>query len=209
MPQLLGIRSAATLVVAALLTAACASSPPQNSSRSEAQGENGVDRAVTKTSEGLDDAALTPLNDFNLRRTEIPKRLLAITSPYEPLAARTCTAIAEEVEELTMILGPDADAPVQSDETLGQKAGDGAANLALGSVASAASDFIPFRSVVREATGASAHERRMRAAYERGIQRRAYVKGVGAAMGCSPPAAPDPEGLKGPAGPPIEYRKAG
>ena len=108
MPQLLGIRLATTWAAAALLAAGCASSPRQ----SNAGGDSGVDRAVTKTSEGLDDAALTPLTDFNLRRTEIPKRLEAIVSPYEPLKARTCEAIATEVNELTIILGPDSDAPV-------------------------------------------------------------------------------------------------
>jgi hypothetical protein len=54
------------------------------------------------------------------------------------------------------------------------------------------SDFIPFRSLVREATGASAHERRLRAAFQAGVARRSYLKGVGAQLGCAPPAAPEP-----------------
>ena len=67
------------------------------------------------------------------------------------------------------------------------------------------SDFIPFRSIVREATGASAHERKLRAAFERGVARRAYLKGVGAQLGCAPPAAPEPNaGVPPP--PRIEYR---
>jgi len=190
-----------TLVLVALALGGCASSSKDK--------DTGVNRAVNKTSEGIDDAALTPLNDLNLRRTEIPKRLEAIVSPYEPLKARTCEAILAEVTELTIILGPDSDAPPPSPETLSQRAGDGAANLALSGVASAATDFIPFRSVVRAATGASAHERRLRAAYERGIQRRAYVKGVGWTLGCQPPAAPEPGAGLPPVGPPIEYRKPG
>src|SRR6185503_5592450 len=193
MSRLLGI------IVCALALAAtgCAS---------QQKKDDGVSRAVNKTSEGLDDAALTPLNDFNLRRTEIPARLAALISPYEPLSARNCIAIGTEVAELTKILGPDSDAPPAPEETLGQKAGDGAASIALGGVASAATDFIPFRSVVREATGASAHERRLRAAYERGLERRAYLKGIGASMGCASPAAPEPGAGIAPPPPKIEYR---
>src|SRR5262245_12379898 len=67
--------------------------------------------AVSKTSEGIGDAALTPLNDFNLRRTEVPTRLEALQSAYEPLTMPTCTTIAFEVVELTKIIGPDVDAP--------------------------------------------------------------------------------------------------
>jgi hypothetical protein len=194
MPRLLGIGLA---VLAAAALTGCAS-------RSKEEG--GISRAVNKTSQGFDDAALTPLNDFNLRRVEIPARLGALISPYEPLAAKTCSAISAEVVELTKILGADSDAPPPPQATLGQRAGDGAADIALGGVASAATDFIPFRSVVREATGASAHERRLRAAYERGVARRAYLKGVGASIGCAPPAAPEPDAGVPPAPPPIEYR---
>jgi hypothetical protein len=181
----------------ALAASACASKP---------NSDSGLNRAVHKTGQGLDDAALTPLNDFNLRRVPIPARLEALASPYEPLPARTCAAVAFEVTELTKILGADSDAPPPPRETIGQRAGDGAAELALGGVASAATDFIPFRSVVREATGASAHERRLRAAYERGVARRSYLKGIGASLGCAPPAAPEPGAGVLPAPPPIEYR---
>ena len=60
--------------------------------------------------------------------------------------------------------------------------------------------------MVREATGASEHERQLRAAYERGVARRAYLKGVGAQMGCAPPASPEPGAGIPPPGPKIEYR---
>jgi hypothetical protein len=197
MSRLMGIFLSAAALVSALAVTGCAS---------QQKKDDGVSRAVNKTSEGLDDAALTPLNDFNLRRTEIPARLEALISPYEPLSVRSCIAIGTEVSELTKILGPDSDAPLGPEATLGQKAGEGAANLALGGVASAATDFIPFRSIVREATGASAHERRLRAAYERGLERRAYLKGIGASMGCASPAAPEPGAGIAPPPPKIEYR---
>jgi hypothetical protein len=194
MQRLVGM---SVLVAGTVLALAACAAPAKDS---------GISTAVNRTSEGLDDAAMAPLTDLNLRRTAIPAKLEAIISPYEPLPTVTCTSLAAEVTELTAILGADSDAPPPPEASINQKAGEGAADLALGGVASAATDFIPFRSIVREATGASAHERRLRAAYERGVTRRAYLKGVGAQMGCAPPAAPEPgAGLKKP-GPPIEYR---
>jgi hypothetical protein len=158
--------------------------------------------ASDRTSAGFSDAALAPLNDLNLRRVEIPKLLADIRSPYEPIPNVSCKAIGDMVVELTKILGRDSDAEALPDKSLGDKAGEGAADMTLDAVSSTMTDFIPFRSLVRDATGASRHERRLRAAFERGVARRAYLKGVGAHLGCAPPAAPDPSaGIpKGPDG---------
>lgn len=174
---------ALTAVLSAV--AACASSPP------EAPG--GVATAVAGTQDGIGDAVMTPFSDLNLRRAPIPPKLAAIVSPYEPIHDTSCVGIATEISELTAILGPDTDAPTDGkDPSLQQRAGEGAADLALDQVASAVTGFIPYRSVLREASGASAHERRLREVYDRGAQRRAYLKGIGASKGCAPPAAPDP-----------------
>jgi hypothetical protein len=194
--------SLGTALVFAAGLAGCAG----GSGGAPASSSEGVGRAMTRTSEGLGDAALAPLTDLNLRRAPIPGRLEAIVSPYEPVAA-DCLAIAAEVGELTAILGPDIDVPDEDDDTLGERAGDTAADAALGSVESAVTGFIPYRSLLRQATGASAHERRLRAAYERGQQRRIFLKGVGQTLGCAPPAAPLPLPAQE-TGPPIEFREA-
>jgi hypothetical protein len=191
--------SAGSLALALLALASCNSAP-------KPKPDGGVDRAVSKTQAGVGDAALTPLNDLNLRRAPIPPRLEAIVSPYEPIKRRDCVGIGAEVGELTAILGADVDIALGPDETLEQKTGDGAASLALNGVKDAVTGFIPYRSLVRMASGASEHERLLRAAYERGVQRRAYLKGVGLALGCAPPAAPDPKHISGPPRPSIEYR---
>ncbi len=167
-------------LLAGLAVAGCAST-----------NDDGMSRAVNKTSAGFGGAVTAPLTDLNITRTEVPPRLAALASPYAPLRTADCRTIGREVAELTNILGPDIDAEgkvVSTDQALG----DGAAALFLGTLSSTMSDFIPFRSAVREATGASAHERRLKAAYERGVNRRSYLKGVGAAKGCAPPAAPQP-----------------
>lgn len=179
--------------------AACASEP--------AEGPSGVNRAVTDTREGFGDAVMTPLSDLNLRRAPIPPKLEQIVSPYEPIDVSTCEGIAREIRELSAILGPDIDEPATgNDPNLSQRAGEGAADLALDQVASAVTGFIPYRSVLREASGASAHERKIREVYDKGAQKRAYLKGIGASKGCAPPAAPDPRA--GIVVPPdnIEYR---
>ena len=128
----------------------------------------GCTTVVDKTQAGLGDAAMAPLTDLNLRRTEVPALLEAIKSPYEPISVVSCQTIGAAVAKLTEILGPDADAPAGPDASLADQAGSGAADLTLNTVSSPMTDFIPFRSVVREATGASAHARRLRVAYERG-----------------------------------------
>jgi hypothetical protein len=69
----------------------------------------------------------------------------------------------------------------------GRKAAGGAA---LGAVASAAQDMIPMRGWVRKLTGAERHDRLVQSAVASGAVRRAYLKGLGEARGCDPPATP-------------------
>lgn len=148
--------------------------------------------AVDNTSAGFGDAAMSPLTDLNMRRVEVPAVLQAIRSPYEPILVVNCTAIAKLVAELDAVLGRDFDALPLPEKSFSDQVGSGAADLTLGAVSSTMSDFIPFRSFVREATGASAHERKLRAAFQAGVARRSYLKGIGAQLGCAPPAAPEP-----------------
>lgn len=152
----------------------------------------GCSTAVDKTSAGIGGAAMSPLNDLNVTRDEIPPVLKSIRSPYEPIPVVTCAGIARMVADLDAVLGRDFDALPLPEKSFSDQVGSGAADLTLGTVSSTMSDFIPFRSLVREATGASAHERRLRAAFQAGVARRSYLKGVGAQLGCAPPAAPEP-----------------
>ncbi len=184
------------------LAASCAHSEQDSQSSSE----SAVSLAVDRTGTGFEDAALAPLSDLNLRRTPIPERLLKIQSPYLPQPLLHCDTLAREVEALTEVLGPDVDVQPenQDDPTLKQRAGEEAGDAALNTIESTTTGFIPFRGLVRQATGATAHEKKVRRAYERGIQRRAFLKGVGFAVGCEAPAAPLPWT---PTTPSIEYRK--
>lgn len=166
----------------------------------------GCSTAVDKTSAGFSGAAMSPLKDVNVTRDEIPPVLQAIRSPYEPIPSVSCTGIAQLVAALDAVLGRDFDALPLPEKSLSDQVGSGAADLTLGAVSSTLSDFIPFRSLVREATGASAHERRLRAAFQAGVARRSYLKGVGAQLGCAPPAAPEPNAGFQKTAARIEYR---
>ena len=64
-------------------------------------------------------------------------------------------------------------------------------DLTLGKVAkSAVSSLIPFRSVIREITGAADHKRNFEDAILAGAIRRGFLKGLGEARGCPYPARP-------------------
>jgi hypothetical protein len=62
------------------------------------------------------DAAMQPLEDFNLKSRKIPaKLLLAQGAPYVTEGLETCTSLQSEIVALDDVLGSDADA--EADET--------------------------------------------------------------------------------------------
>ncbi|MEM9739845.1 MAG: hypothetical protein AAF829_08240 [Pseudomonadota bacterium] len=161
--------------------------------------------AVEQTSDGFTDAALRPLEDFNLRREEIPPPLAPLETPYGIPAGAGCDYLMGEIATLTSILGPDDDVPaVDEDERdRAEWAANRSADAALGAVSSTTRGFIPFRGLVREATGAERYANRLSTAFRLGMERRAYLKGYGQALGCVPPAAPLPAPIDSEA---IDYR---
>ncbi len=147
--------------------------------------------ATAKTRDGFSDAALTPLEDLNLRRREIPPVLAAMESPYHLPAELTCKDLDRMIAELDSLLGPDWDAPQPDERLRTEVLGDEAAEAALGAVESGVTGWIPFRGLIRKATGAESHEKKYNRAYRIGAQRRTYLKGYGLAKGCPAPARPD------------------
>ena len=141
-------------------------------------------RPITDREPDALDVAKTPMTDLNIGRTEIPALLMeAEKRPYSVQNLSTCTQLAGAIEELNLVLGPDLDLP-QSERVRFSK----------GRIAQwAVGKFIPFRSLIREVSGANRQEREIRSAIQAGLARRGFLKGVGAARNCPYPASPATE----------------
>lgn len=140
---------------------------------------------------GMGSAAMAPLEDLNLRRTEIPRVLQdAATDPYGPRNLGRCASIAQEVRALDEALGPDRDEPPPPPGPLRDRMAAATSDLVIGLVRDAATDFIPGRSWVRRLTGAEAHSDAVQNAIQAGRVRRGFLKGMGMHRNCAPPAAP-------------------
>jgi|GEM_PF-2565160 len=141
--------------------------------------------------ESVQGAATAPLRDLNVVRAKIPDVLLqALDDPYaRPPRSFKCAALVALIRPLDEALGPDIDKVPVSDENLM----DRGRSTALGVAGDLASDAIPFRGFVRKLSGAEAHDRLVQSAIVAGNVRRGYLKGLGEAKGCTPPATPSHE----------------
>lgn len=163
-------------------------------------------KAVTQTRAGFADAALSPLEDLNLRQEEIPNVLEAIDNPYDVPTDISCAAMEKQVAALNRVLPPDWDAaPKTNTSTLSDKAADTASDSLLDVVADEARGLIPYRGWVRRLSGANSYDKKLKAAYEKGAHRRTYLKALGEMKGCTGDARPSLPTEKAPSTP-IQYR---
>lgn len=133
----------------------------------------------------------SPLGDLNLIRSEIPAALIAaVKGPYLTLLDKSCEAISNEVRALDNALGADLDAPAGVDPDLFDKGAAELGNAAVGALQRTVDGAIPFRSWIRKFSGAEKHSREVATAVAAGIVRRSFLKGLGQASNCQPPAAP-------------------
>jgi hypothetical protein len=113
-----------------------------------------------------------------------------MADPYERPAAGKCIDLIARINPLNDALGEDLDVTSkEGEEGMMAKGKTTALTLASG----AASDVIPFRGWVRKLSGAEQHDKYVQAAITAGAVRRAYLKGLGEAKGCNPPATPSHE----------------
>lgn len=136
---------------------------------------------VTDRNPDAERIAETPLRDLNIKRDGIPEVLQAAArNPYATEGLTTCSSVVRAVQELDALLGPDFD--------LGEVERGG---VTPGKVAeSIVGSLIPFRGLIREATGAADAERELQVAIFAGGTRRGFLKGLGVQRGCSWPAKP-------------------
>lgn len=127
-------------------------------------------------------AVMQPAKDVNLRKDSIPAKLIAIREhPYDLENMRGCRALENEITQLDKVLGPDISELQEESRT--EKREQGVSRVAGAFIGG----LIPFRSVVRELTGANAAKRRFREAIAAGNARRSFLTGVGVTKGCLTP----------------------
>lgn len=130
------------------------------------------------------EVAKTPLRDLNIDARDIPEVLKAAErDPYAMQSLDKCDALVSAIAELDMLLGADYDI---AEEEEGKRINEGRIGQ------SVVGSIIPFRGLVREATGAAEADRNLRAAYTAGMVRRSFLKGWGLGRGCAYPARPRP-----------------
>ncbi len=140
----------------------------------------------------LQKAVEAPLADLNLVREKIPAVLeAAVKAPYALPAQRACPDLVNEVNALDAALGADLDTPpTAANPGLVERGTNMAGDAANDALRGAAESVIPFRGWVRKLDGAERHSKEVAAAIAAGSVRRAFLKGVGQALGCAAPAAP-------------------
>lgn len=167
-------------LVVALAVAGCTTT--------RADGSPQVQTSSQATRESFEGAMSAPLRDVNVMRTKIPSILLeAQADPYKRPNPATCAQLIALVTPLNQALGADLDEEAMDEDDLMAQG----RSTALGAVASFTQDVIPFRGWVRKLSGAEQHDRLVRDAIIAGGVRRAYLKGLGEARGCNPPATPN------------------
>ncbi|MBY0565014.1 MAG: hypothetical protein K2P58_12610 [Hyphomonadaceae bacterium] len=146
------------------------------------------------TRRGVTDAAASPLRDVNLIRQEIPLLLRNLDYPYSTVTLTDCSTVAREIGALDAVLGPESFQP-GPDRNIWDRSGDFVEEQAIDAAQDTAQDLIPFRSWVRRLSGASRAEREALRAFANGQQRRTFLRGYGASLGCVNiiPPPPPPE----------------
>lgn len=143
------------------------------------------------TRRGVSDAAYIPLRDVGLMRQEIPLLLRNLQYPYATATLTDCAAISREIGQLDAVLGPESYQPGPN-RNIWDRSGDFVEEQTISAAENTAQDLIPFRSWVRRISGASRAEREALRAVANGQQRRTFLRGYGASLGCPSIIPPPP-----------------
>ncbi len=172
----IGLAASASLALAQPASQPSQSPPPPLLVTPDKAGNANVQNAVA-----------APLHDLNLARQKIPPVLLAaLADPYAPPRPLSCGVIYADVAALTQALGGDFDEPDNpQNPSLTTRRG-----VALSIVHGASELLLPFAGFVRTLTGAQKHDELVIEVITAGSVRRGYLKGLGEAYRCRPPAAP-------------------
>lgn len=144
------------------------------------------------TRRGVMDATSIPLRDVGLIRPEIPLLLRGLQYPYSTATlGEGCSAVAREIGQLDAVLGPESYQPGPA-RNIWDRSGDFVEEQTIEAAEGTVEDLIPFRSWVRRISGASRAERDALRAVANGQQRRTFLRGYGASLGCPSMIPPPP-----------------
>jgi hypothetical protein len=119
-----------------------------------------------------------PIKDVGLMRENPPEVLRdAQKAPYTLAGLKSCADLKRAIGELDVVLGPDVDAVDDQGDALPTR-------LAEAGAKSIVNALIPFRGLVREASGAAEADRKFRMMVAAGMARRGYLKGVAEQRKC-------------------------
>lgn len=105
---------------------------------------------------------------LGLSGSEVPQLLKDIkAAPYLPPVAPACLTVPAEIRDISELIGPDLDAEVAAQSLDVVSKG---ASLARG--------LVPYRGLVRFATGANKKDQELRDAVDAAIARRGFLRGV-------------------------------
>jgi hypothetical protein len=120
-----------------------------------------------------------PVKDIGVMRENPPEVLKdAQRAPYSLAGIRNCRDLRRTVIELDNVLGPDVDAVDEKGDALPER-------LAEAGAKSIVNSLIPFRGLVREATGAAEADRKFRMIVAAGMARRGFLKGIAKERKCT------------------------
>lgn len=168
----------AIAIAIAILTVPVAGSALAQTTHENRPDQNSAQQIVTQ-----------PARDVGVQRTEIPPVLERATAdPYSLDGVGTCTRLSAAIVELSDVLGADFD-------TSATPQGSEVERVAAAGGRAVVNSVIPFRSLVRELSGAAGQQRRLEAAVDAGIARRGFLRGVHRTRGCRTSlSAPDTAG---------------
>ena len=149
-----------------------APAPTQAQTQTQPPAYNARDRA--------EDIVTQPARDVGVSKVKIPTVVAkASEAPYSLDGLKSCRQILGAVRELNLALGPDFHAGDKYQENRMAKLAEAGGTTVVNS-------FLPFRGLVREATGAAPADRRLRAATSAGYARRGFLRGVYSTRKCKP-----------------------
>jgi hypothetical protein len=171
---------------------ACATKPssPPDSLKLEPNAQAGAQGAAqsdnSKMQGAAGEAARQPLRDVGLLKKKIHPALSRIADPYAEPSGLDCKWINYELAELNAALGPESTMlPGLDKSTVSERGSRMAIDAATDFIRGSSAGLLPGRSLIRRISGAEKADMMYKAANERGMVRRGYLKGLAQAQKCS------------------------